>query len=215
MTAELNAGWETASSVHSLWRRLLCASTPPSQPLLHNTQRLRLTRTYQVISGQADLSLSSLFPGPFFWKHSALTASLHFSLSVLYVFSCLPLLPFYFSSFISPTVLHLPVFCPHLEAWEVCLEGVMCAESDPGDHQPPGSGHPLAAANSFIPAQRWHLPLGLSISDAPFSWRASACYSLGFRFMFLSLQNTRSVRRRQSAAGDTVVADIQNQRVEL
>lgn len=58
MTVELNAGWETANSVRYLWRRLLCAWTPPSHPFLHNTQRLRLTRTYQVISGQADLSLS-------------------------------------------------------------------------------------------------------------------------------------------------------------
>lgn len=44
-----------------------CAPPPlPRARLLHDTQRLRLTRTYQVISGQADLSLSSLFPGPFF-----------------------------------------------------------------------------------------------------------------------------------------------------
>lgn len=60
-----------ASSVRCLWRRLQCASPPlPPNRSLHNTQRLRLTRTYQVISGQADLSLSSLLPGPFFWKHS-------------------------------------------------------------------------------------------------------------------------------------------------
>lgn len=151
MTVELNAGWETESSVRCLWRRLLCSSTPPSQPLLHNTQRLRLTRTYQVISGQADLSLSSLFPGLFFWIH--FSAQL-FS-PVRYVFSI---------------SLSLFFICPHSEAWEVCLEGVMCAESDPCDHQPTGSGHLLAGSNGSIPAQYWQLPLGLSISDSPFSW---------------------------------------------
>ena len=35
-------------------------SLPPSLPPPRNTQRLRLTRTYQVIPGQADLSLSLL-----------------------------------------------------------------------------------------------------------------------------------------------------------
>ena len=62
------------------------------------------------------------------------------------------------SSFLSCLLLHLFFIClspVHTRRpGEVCLEGVMCAESDPGDRQPPGSGHPLAGANGFIPARR-------------------------------------------------------------
>lgn len=54
-------GWETAAlSVACEGDYCAPPPLPPSRLLLHNTQRLRLTRTYQVISGQADLTLMSL-----------------------------------------------------------------------------------------------------------------------------------------------------------
>ena len=140
MTVELNAGWETASSVRLLVKEI---TVLPSSPLLHGTQRLRLTRTYQVISGQADLPLSSLLPGPFFF-------SKHFLLS-------LPRFPSLLSSLISSSFVCHPR--PRRVDWEV-LRGVMCAELDPGDHKRPGSGHPLAPANSSIPCPALTPPAG-------------------------------------------------------
>lgn len=50
--------------------------------------------------------------------------------------------------------LHLLVICLSSVRGGASLRGVICAECDPGDRQPPGSGHPLAEANIFIPAQR-------------------------------------------------------------
>ena len=96
-------------------------STPPSHSLLHNTQRLRLTRTYQVISGQADLSLSSSL-GLFSFENTFLHSSLH---SLCLFLSCL------LSS--SPFIFFVRLSSVH--AWEL-LGGVMCAESDPRDRQP-------------------------------------------------------------------------------
>lgn len=80
MTVELNAGWETASSVRLLVKEI---TVLPSSPLLRGTQRLRLTRTYQVISGQADLSLSSLLPGPFSSQNTFFSRCLAFPPSSL------------------------------------------------------------------------------------------------------------------------------------
>lgn len=80
MTVELNAGWETASSVRLLVKEI---TVLPFSPLLRGTQRLRLTRTYQVISGQADLSLSSLLPGPFSSQNTFFSRCLAFPPSSL------------------------------------------------------------------------------------------------------------------------------------
>lgn len=89
---------------------------PPSHPLLHNTKRLRLTRTYQVISGQADLSLSSLLPVPFCWKRSSYYLSSLSPAPVFRLFMSFSV-SFSLSSFTSPSLLHVSVFCPHREAW--------------------------------------------------------------------------------------------------
>lgn len=143
-------GWETASSVRCLWRRLLSAANPslplapPQRPEIKTDKNIsshfRTSRSLTLISLPWAFLLKTLSP------HSPAL----FSLSLLFMSFFIS--PFHLSPYISASLLDLSVFCPHWEALEGCLEGVMCGESDLDDHWPQGSGHLLAGANSFIPA---------------------------------------------------------------
>lgn len=156
MTVELNAGWETASTVRCLGRRLQWASTPtlppipPKYPQIKTDKNIsshfRTSRSLTPISPPWAFLLKTLY------SLTAFLNSVQLFLSALYVFLS-PNLGFLFLFLHRTHSSSASVFCPHSGASAVCLEGVMCANSDPGDHQPPGSGHPLAGAKGFFPAQ--------------------------------------------------------------